>query len=249
MNLNALLDPLAVGVLVVIAVVFPWTGVWDYRRLVRRNADKLPDARVRHYNGIAAWEWISVAVFLSWWFWTGRQATPLGLVPDPSGWQWLAVAVGFVLSALLVLQMVIFTRSPKSLSNMRGKLGDVEDMVPRNSREQRAFDRLSITAGICEEILYRGLLLAILAAAIGTWPAVFVSSALFGLGHIYQGPLGFVKTAAVGLAFALLTVFSGSLFTAIIVHVIMDVTNGRIMRAAITLPVEDSASAAVSLAQ
>lgn len=242
MNLNILLDPLAIGLLFLIAVVLPWTGVWEYRRLVRWNADKLPDARVCHYNWIAASEWISAAVFLFWWFWAGHPESPLGLVPRPSGWQWLAVAVGFVLSALFVLQMVSVTRSPKSLADMRGKLQQA-DMVPTNSREQRAFDRLSVTAGVCEEILYRGLALAILSEAIGTWPAVFVTSALFGLAHIYQGPFGFVKTAAVGLAFALLTVFSGSLFTAIIVHIIMDVTVGRITSAAIRLPTEDSASA------
>jgi len=242
MNLNTLLDPLAVSILVYLVVLSPWGGVWDYRKLVQWNAEKLPDARVRFYRWIVAWEWGSVAVFLSWWFWTGRQATPLGLVPDPSGWQWLAVAVGFVLSALFVLQMVSTTRSPKSLSDLRGKLGDLEHMVPRNSREQRAFNWLSITAGICEEIMYRGLLLAILAAAIGIWPAVFVSSAVFGLGHIYQGSLGVVKTAAVGLALALLTVFSGSLFMAIIVHVIMDVSSGRIMSAAIALPPKDPTS-------
>jgi membrane protease YdiL (CAAX protease family) len=244
MNVNILVDPLAIGLLFLIAVLLPWTGVWEYRRLVRWNADKLPDARVRHYNWIVASEWIFTVVFLSWWFWAGRPESPLGIVPRPSGWQWFAVAVGFILSALLVLQMVSVTRNPKSLAEMRGKLQHA-NMVPTNSREQRAFDRLSITAGICEEILYRGLALAILSEAIGTWPAVFVSSALFGLAHIYQGLFGFVKTAAVGLAFALLTVFSGSLFTAIIVHVIMDLTIGRITSAAIRLPAEDSSSADV----
>jgi len=244
MNLNLLLDPLAAAVLVVFVVLFPWSGVRDHRRLIRWNQEKRPDARVRHYNQIAVWEWASVAVFLCWWFWAGRQAAPLGLVPDPYGWQWLAVAVGFVLSAVLVLQTVSVTKKPELLADMRSKLGDLEHMVPTNQREQRAFTRLSITAGICEEILYRGFVLAILAGAIGTWPAVLVSSVIFGLAHIYQGPRGVVKTATVGLVLALLTVFSGSLFTAIIVHVIMDVTSGRMMNAAITLPVEDSSNAA-----
>ncbi|KAB2969678.1 MAG: CPBP family intramembrane metalloprotease [Thermoanaerobaculia bacterium] len=248
MNLNTLLDPLAVALLVVTAVLFPWSGVWEYRRLVRWNASELPDARVRHYNWIAAWEWVSVAVFLSWWFSTGRRAATLGLVLDPSGWQWLAITVGVVLSALLVLQMISITRSPELLSVVRGKLGVLADMVPRSEREQRAFTRLSVTAGVCEEILYRGLVLTILTEAIGTWPAVLVSSAVFGLGHIYQGPLGFVRTTAVGLALALLTVFSGSLLTAIVVHVVMDVTSGRTMGTAIRLPA-DSASAEVGREQ
>ena len=52
-----------------------------------------------------------------------------------------------------------------------------------------------------------------------------------------------MKTAATGLALALLTVFTGSIFMAIIVHVVMDLTVGRITSAAIRLPAEGSASA------
>ena len=45
----------------------------------------------------------------------------------------------------------------------------------------------------------------------GTWPAVALSSLIFGLGHAYQGPAGMGKTGLVGLVMALLTVASGSL--------------------------------------
>jgi membrane protease YdiL (CAAX protease family) len=244
MNLEALLDPLAVCVLFVSAVVFPWSGVWEFRRLIRWNAEHVPNARVRHYNWLVVSEWIYVAVFLSWWFWDGRQAAALGLVPNSSGWQWMAVGGGAALSAVLVLQMVSIKRSPESLSKVRGAVGKLAEMVPRNPAEQRAFDRLSITAGICEEILFRGFVLVILAEASGTWPAILVSSLLFGLGHIYQGAAGFVKTAMVGLVLALLTVFSGSLFTAIVVHVVLDLVSGRVMSAALTLDAGDSANVA-----
>jgi membrane protease YdiL (CAAX protease family) len=247
MNLDVLLDPLAIAVLVVFAVLFPWSGVRDYRRLKRWIAENRSDARVHHYNQIIIWEWASVAVFLCWWFWTGRQAAPLGLVPDPAGWQWLTVAIGFVLCAILVLQTISITKKPKMLADMRSNLGDLVHMVPGTPTEQRAFNWLSITAGICEEILYRGLVLAILVAAIGTWPAVFASSIIFGFVHLYQGPRGVAKTAAVGLVLALLTVFSGSVFTAIVVHVIIDLTSGRIMNAAIKLPPEDPAGASAEV--
>ncbi|HSR69884.1 MAG TPA: type II CAAX endopeptidase family protein [Acidobacteriota bacterium] len=242
MDLTVLLDPMAVCLLLLLALVFPWGGVRDFRRLIRWDAENRPDARLRHYNSIAVWEWISAAVFLAWWFWSGRPQEPLRLVHRPMGWEWLAVAAGLVLSALLVLQMSKATRNPQSLSNLGGNLGNLKPMIPRNSKEQSAFNMLSVTAGICEEILYRGVLLAVLAAAIGTWPAVVVSSAVFGLGHLYQGLPGVLRTGAVGLVFALLTVFSGSLLTAVILHITMDVTSGRIMAEAIKA--EESAGAA-----
>jgi len=240
MNLATLLDPLALAILLVMTVLFPWLAVMDHCRLLRRTADGLPAAKLLHYRWIIAWEWGAVALFLVLWFLAGRQIGPLGLVPDPAGLQWIAVAFGFVLAAIMVMQLMGIRRNPKSLAGMRDKFDDLAAMVPGDPGEQRAFDRLSITSGICEEVLYRGFLLAILAAAVGTWPAVLLSSVIFGLGHLYQGRLGFLKTTAVGLALALLTVFSGSLITAVLVHIVMDLTSGRLMRMAIELPAEDS---------
>jgi membrane protease YdiL (CAAX protease family) len=64
---------------------------------------------------------------------------------------------------------------------------------------------------------------------VGTWPAVAITSVIFGLGHAYQGFSGIVKTGLVGLVLALLTVFSGSLFIAIVLHAVVDLTSGRLM--------------------
>ena len=74
---------------------------------------------------------------------------------------------------------------------------------------------------------------------IGLWPAVVVSSIIFGLGHAYQGKVGILKTGAVGLVMALLVVFSGSLWIAILVHAVVDITSGRIMSAAMEVPEPD----------
>ncbi len=249
MNLNALLDPLAIALFAMFVLVWPVSGVLDYRRLIRRTEENIPDARLRFYRLTIVWEWASLTVFLAWWFWAGLGAARLGLVANPSGSQWRTIGIGIGLCALFVVQMVGTTRSPKSLAKMRRNLGNLEAMSPRNPRELRGFDLLSITAGICEEILYRGVIFAVLTPAIGTWPAVVVSCVIFGLAHIYQGPLGFLKTAMIGGAFALLTVFSGSLYIAIIVHIVMDMTIGRIMTAAVALPEEATASEEVSAAQ
>ena len=249
MNLNALLDPLAIALFAMFVLVWPVSGVLDYRRLIRRTEENIPDARLRFYRLMIVWEWASLTVFLAWWFWAGLGAARLGLVANPSGSQWRTIGIGIGLCALFVVQMVGTTRSPKSLAKIRRNLGNLEAMSPRNPRELRGFDLLSITVGICEEILYRGMIFAVLTPAIGTWPAVVVSCVIFGLAHIYQGPLGFLKTAMIGGAFALLTVFSGSLYIAIIVHIVMDMTIGRIMTAAVALPEEATASEEVSAAQ
>ena len=95
---------------------------------------------------------------------------------------------------------------------------------------------VSITAGVCEEILYRGLLLATLVSLVGTWPAVAITSLIFGLGHAYQGISGIAKTGLVGLVLAWFTVSSGSLYIAIVLHAIIDLTSGRLMGKALRTP-------------
>jgi uncharacterized protein len=236
MSLAALVDPLAIILLLGLGLWFPWSAVREFRSLVRADAQGLPGARVRHYRGILVTEWIAVAVTLGWWFASGRPAEPLRLGFDPVGSQWWAVGIGLAASALLVLQTVVLTRNPDVLARFGRKLGDLAAMVPRTAREQRWFAWLSVTAGICEEILYRGLLLAVLAAVVGTWPAVVATSIVFGVGHLYQGFSGAIKTGVVGLVFALLTVLSGSLLVAVVVHIVLDVTSGRMMRMALASP-------------
>ena len=60
-------------------------------------------------------------------------------------------------------------------------------LLPHDSRELQTFCALSITAGVCEELLYRGFLIVFLSSAFGVLPAVALSSLVFGIAHAYQG--------------------------------------------------------------
>jgi len=134
-------------------------------------------------------------------------------------------------------------RRPDQLREVRSAMGDLGHLAPRTPYENNLFGAVAVTAGVCEEILYRGLLLAVLIPAMGTWPAVAVSSLIFGLGHVYQGWVGIGKTTLVGLVMALLTVFSGSIFVPMLLHAVIDLTSGRMMGAALFLDADDAVPA------
>jgi uncharacterized protein len=85
-----------------------------------------------------------------------------------------------------------------------------------------------VTAGFCEELWFRGFLIAYLAQWIGWWQAAVASSVLFGIGHACQGPAGVPKTTGVGLVFAALYGYSGSLWPSIVLHAAIDVQSGAI---------------------
>jgi uncharacterized protein len=73
--------------------------------------------------------------------------------------------------------------------------------------------------GFYEELLARGLLLGRCRIVFGRWwPALLVSSLLFGLAHLYQGWVGAVQTMLVGIVFAAFTIRWGTLWPAILAH-------------------------------
>jgi len=232
MNTN-LFDLYALTTLLILTVVTPLLGVWDFRRLLRWVAEGRPDARVKTYTWILIMEWGLTLGLLGWWILAGRSLATVGLLPVAAGWQWLAIGLGVAAVVLQIQQMASVLRSPQQLAKVRDKMGELNGLAPQTAGEHRWFGLVSITAGVCEEMLYRGLLLAVLSPVVGTGSAVLLSSLIFGLGHAYQGAAGIAKTTLVGLVMALLTVFSGSLFVPMLLHAVIDLTSGRMMGAAL----------------
>lgn len=102
-------------------------------------------------------------------------------------------------------------------------------LLPRTGPEKRVFLLLSVAAGVGEEVAFRGFAIPALAVAIGLPWSVAVTSAVFGLLHAYQGPIGIVRTALMGGALAGGMLMSGSLLPAILAHVLVDVVGGLVI--------------------
>ncbi len=216
-------------ILLLLAVVFPLLGVRDYRLLLRRTNEGVADARVKFYQGVLVFHWPLTIGLLAWWLLSGNSLESIGLIPVADGWPWVAIGIGVFAILAQVIYLAIVSRNADKLTEVKKQIGDLAYLAPQTPREDRLFDMVSITAGVCEEILYRGLLLATLVSLVGTWPAVAITSLIFGLGHAYQGISGIAKTGLLGLVLALFTVSSGSLYIAIVLHAVIDLTSGRIM--------------------
>ena len=86
---------------------------------------------------------------------------------------------------------------------------------------------VALTAGICEEFLYRGYALHVVADLThNLWIGVIVSTAAFGLAHAYQGARGVIGTTIFGLFFALVIAVWGSLWPCMIGHALQDLIGG-----------------------
>ncbi|MGY1887480.1 CPBP family intramembrane glutamic endopeptidase [Blastococcus sp. SYSU DS0753] len=98
-------------------------------------------------------------------------------------------------------------------------------LLPRTGGERRLFTLVGVTAGVCEEWLYRGFFLAVVAAVTGglpTWLLVVVAAAAFGLAHAYQGRAGIVLTGVLGGIMAAFYLDTGSLLLPVLLHALID---------------------------
>lgn len=227
------LNPMIVSLFVVLAVIIPLSGVTEFSLLNRWIRGGRVNARQRFYVWVISFEWALTLFFMGWWLQSGGDLASLNMLPVVHEFQWLAVVVGLGLNLFLILQMNQVLDDDDQLKKLATGMGKLRNLSPTNSSEQRTFLFLSITAGICEEILYRGLLMSALTQlGLGQFWALVCASLLFGLGHAYQGWEGIGKTTLVGFFLGTLALFSGSIYVGMILHAVLDLTSGRILQAA-----------------
>jgi membrane protease YdiL (CAAX protease family) len=214
------------------AVFFSILLMWyetkfDFPRFKARIAAGEPNARRNGYRRTLIGQWIVALAALVIWMRNGRSWTELGVAPV-SDWRLVVgVALAAATIAFFTHQVLAIGRaSPEKLAAFRPGLAYVEFMLPRTREERRWFIALSITAGICEELLYRGYLMWLLRAYIGVPLAAIGTIVLFGAGHIYQGPKGAMKAGAAAVIMTGTVLLSGWLLPAVLLHAALDVSAG-----------------------
>jgi membrane protease YdiL (CAAX protease family) len=212
----------------IFAVGYPVYSAVDNRRYIREiKAGKKVDV-AKAYLETSTYQWIGLALLAVAWFALARPAADLGLIAP--GGRGFYFSLGLL--ALACLFLIVSWRSVKKMTTEEKAeqvetLGDIVYFLPRTPRDHRAFIVLSVTAGIVEEIIYRGFLIWYLVNCVPLWGAVILSSIVFGFGHEYQGVAGIIRTALVGLLLAVLYVLSGSIWISIIGHSLFDILQGR----------------------
>lgn len=100
-------------------------------------------------------------------------------------------------------------------------------LLPVSLLEYLPYSALAITAGICEEFVYRGFAIAAFSkVGLPIWLVVILSSILFGLAHAYQGRAGIVSTGVFGILLAVGRLGFGSLVPVMMWHAGLDLAAG-----------------------
>lgn len=212
---------------VVLALVSPLIDYfWLYPRLTRATAAGVPGARPRFYLAGALTQWGLTAGALALWASRGRPWAALGLGSGSPLRLGLGLALAAVVIGLLAAQRRALFARPERFELVLRQVGSAVPLLPHTVDERRGFTRLAITAGICEEVLYRGYVLWYAAVWTGPVAAVVISSILFGAAHLYLDGRSAIRAGIVGAVMAGLVLLSGSLWPAMILHAAVDINSG-----------------------
>jgi len=138
------------------------------------------------------------------------------------------VVCGIVAAIIFLLMGAQKVQKKKATPEQVGKaLDSVRRLLPKTPTERKVWVLVAISAGVCEEFLYRGWLLTLFSAALGSvWLGLLISSVIFGLAHAYQGRSGILGTGILGAIFGIVFIVSGSLIPGQLLHTAMDLNNG-----------------------
>jgi membrane protease YdiL (CAAX protease family) len=216
-----------------LAVGVPALGYLRFRRLRLQGARAYSGrAKLALYGKIIGRQWLLLAAML---LVLRRHGLSIGDVGERVGDARLTVGVTAVILTIVAVVFAIgrwrVGRAP--IRVVAAPEESARLLAPAWGREMAVFALVSLTAGICEELLYRGWLVNILHAATGSvWVAVGVATVIFGLGHAYQGAKGILRTTFIGLQLALLFVYTNSLIPGQALHAAINLVVASLMATA-----------------
>jgi len=211
----------------VLLLLLAAVAVAGYFSTHRQSADHNPHRWV-FYVTTMAWEWLVFGYI--YWGLRRRGKSFRNIAGD----RWrgatnffldIAIAFGFWIAALFILSLVAH------VVHATGMAEAARILAPQNYLESILWVALSVTAGICEETIFRGYLQRQLVAWTRSAPVgVILSALLFGAGHIYQGKKATVVIGVYGLLFGILAEARQNLRPGMMVHAWHDAITGLVVR-------------------
>jgi membrane protease YdiL (CAAX protease family) len=173
-------------------------------------------------------QWALVAAGVALWLSKGRSWASLGL-SDPGGWRlWVSIGLVLLLGVSYARTAARVAHSPRAQASVRKQFGELSALLPHTRGELYRFVVVSLTAGFCEEFLFRGYFIWTFESWLGWWGAAALSAPFFAALHAYQGRGGVIRTGIVGVILTLVVAIFGSLLPAIALHSVVDIGSGGI---------------------
>jgi len=162
---------------------------------------------------------LSLFLFV-WLFGLRRTRTPLRAL---IGARWSSIGdvlrdVGVAATFWVIVAMVLLVVGKILGENTTG-LRAMKPLLPQGPLEMLVWAILCVTAGFCEEFIFRGYLQKQFLALTGSInAAILLQAVVFGMGHMYEGWKGVVSIIIYGALFGILASMRRSLRPGMIQH-------------------------------
>jgi membrane protease YdiL (CAAX protease family) len=235
------------AVFIVVLLVFSYSGSNGQHQVLAKHGKSY------FYLLTIAWEWVMVL-----YIWLGTRKRGIGLGKLIGGdatldrllsrglpeWNEMKagtkrlftvlidIGTGFVfwlvsIGVLAVVAKSVGMMRPGATSDFQQKIGF---MSPQNGTELALFLILSATAGVCEEIIFRGYLQRQFTAVSRSAILGIVAQAIiFGASHGYEGGKRMFLIAVLGTLLGILTYVRGSVKPAMVTHFCQDGIAGIVL--------------------
>jgi CAAX protease family protein len=208
-----------------LGVLLPWRGRARFRKLLAMPHVGRAE-RITLYFSTILFQWIAVAIVAWRVHARGLSAKELRLAWSKGGELTLLGLAGAIVLGLLHWWNLwrIGKRAEDQPSQLRAV---AQRILPQSRVEIVPYACLALTAGMCEEFLYRGFAMAALfRAGLPGWSVVVLSAVLFGLAHLYQGRSGVAGTILLGAVFGGARILCDSIVPLVFWHAAVDLVAG-----------------------
>ena len=197
--------------------VLPALAILQARAVSKVGIEELPPRNHLYFGTIAA---LWVLAFATAFVATDSHFPPelLGVALLP----WRDFLLWFAFS-LIATGAIILAFKAFGMSETR----EIHYLIPQTLSEKLTFVVVCVTAGICEELIFRGFMITALRAATGSLAlAVLVAAVAFGAAHAHQNASGGLRAGLLGLVLTVPLLMTGSLYPAIAAHAVVDLLGG-----------------------
>lgn len=205
---------------VFIGIVYPMYFLFSYRATTARlKADK--KRRLRNYKLTMTVLWTLTLIIIG----NSILNTSINLEFFPSINNTTIVFAIFIVIFILI-QSKQSSVTPEKAPKIKEKMRGFEHYLPKSKNELTWFILLSLSAGICEEIIFRMFLFNYSLEHFHLITSLFLANFVFAITHIGSGSRNMLGSFLLGLLLNGIYYLTNNIWLAIILHSAIDINTG-----------------------
>ena len=229
-----------IALLALISVGLPLYMNYDTEPTIKRILAGEPGAKLKTYRTTIIMLWGSALLILAFFGYTGKAFADLGLTFQFSIGSIGNLIIALGISAFYYRELIKVKNDKKAQEGARKELSSADGIIailPTTIQEYRMFNMMALTAGITEEIIFRGFLIWGFSLYTNVYVASLLALLSFVAGHLYQKTVAnLIKVGAIGGLLTLPFIVSGSILPSIIMHIAIDLVGGAVAWHMFNLP-------------